>query len=248
MDPTTKAYYAEQLKEARPLNLELLEFISEQELEDRISFLQDYESRNSFSGDNGLNQAVTYAEAEFLGYGFETTRMPFREDMTPQLIATLRGSEEPDVVVVVGAHFDSRGTQSTSPTQRAPGADDNGSGSASVLEFARVIHESGATFRHTLKLCLFTGEEQGLIGSRALASQMAEEGVNVIAMFNAVRCSAYPAARVPTPFAIAVVGRGRHQPVRPTRRHPPARAVCTIALALAPPSPPTPLFLTFRTH
>jgi Zn-dependent M28 family amino/carboxypeptidase len=54
-----------------------------------------------------------------------------------------------------------------------------------VLELARVIHETGATFRHTLKLCLFTGEEQGLVGSRALASQYAEEGVDVVAMFNA---------------------------------------------------------------
>ena len=41
-----------------------------------------------------------------------------------------------------------------------------------------MIHETGATFRHTLKLCLFTGEEQGLVGSRALASQYAEEGVD----------------------------------------------------------------------
>jgi Zn-dependent M28 family amino/carboxypeptidase len=63
------------------------------------------------------------------------------------------------------------------------GADDNGSGSASVLEFARVISESGATFAHTLRLCLFTGEEQGLIGSRALAAQYANEGLDVIAMF-----------------------------------------------------------------
>jgi Zn-dependent M28 family amino/carboxypeptidase len=39
--------------------------------------------------------------------------------------------------------------------------------------------QTGATFAHTLKLCLFTGEEQGLIGSRFLAAQMAEEGATI---------------------------------------------------------------------
>lgn len=185
MPKEVKDYYSAKLEHKQQINLDLLEVISEDALVERIAFLQEYESRNSFSQDNGLNQAVEYAEAEFLSYGFETERFPFREDMTAQVHATLRGTESPDTIVVVGAHFDSRGTQSTSPTQRAPGADDNGSGSASVLEFARVIHATGATFKHTLKLMLFTGEEQGLIGSRAIAAQMAEDGENVIAMFNA---------------------------------------------------------------
>jgi len=185
MTPERKAFYRNRIKQPRQMNLDLLDLISESQLVDTISHLQAYQSRNSFSGPNGLDEAVEWAEAQFLGYGFETTRIPFREDMTPQVVATLRGTVAPDSVVVVGAHYDSRGTQNSSPTQRAPGADDNGSGSASVLELARVIHETGATFRHTLKLCLFTGEEQGLVGSRALASQYAEEGVDVVAMFNA---------------------------------------------------------------
>ncbi len=84
----------------------------------------------------------------------------------------------------IGAHFDSRGTQSTSATQRAPGADDNGTGSAVLLEFARIIKESGVRFKNTLELQLYTGEEQGLIGSRAVARRYRDQGVNVIGMFN----------------------------------------------------------------
>jgi hypothetical protein len=84
---------------------------------------RSYQSRNSFSGPNGLDEAVEWAEAQFLGYGFETTRIPFREDMTPQVVATLRGTVAPDSVVFVGAHYDSRGTQNSSPTQRAPGGE-----------------------------------------------------------------------------------------------------------------------------
>ena len=53
-----KNKYKELLKEKRPLNLELLEFISEAQLTDMITRLQAYDSRNSFAGDNGLNQAA----------------------------------------------------------------------------------------------------------------------------------------------------------------------------------------------
>jgi hypothetical protein len=74
MAATTKAYYQEQLKEKRQLNLDLLEFISEEELTASISHMQDYESRNSFAGDNGLNQAVEWAEQKLLDLGFEVTR------------------------------------------------------------------------------------------------------------------------------------------------------------------------------
>ena len=97
------------------------------ELVELIDHMEGYFTRNSFSGDGpageeGLNQAADWAAAQFAGYGFEVARPSFREDMTPQVIAELRGSEEPERVVVVGAHYDSRGTLSSSPTQRAPGA------------------------------------------------------------------------------------------------------------------------------
>ena len=111
-------------------------------------------------------------------------------------MAEIRGAEEPDTIVVVGAHYDSRSTMSTSPTQRAPGADDNGSGSSALLEFARIIQESGVVFRHTLRLCLFTGEEQGLVGSRALAARYAEAGEDVIGMFNTDMIGYKPPVRV----------------------------------------------------
>lgn len=162
--------------------IDLLERVSMAELVDLVATMEGYWSRNSYSGDGpeageeGLNQAANWAASIFAGYGFDVSRPSFREDMTPQVIAELRGTESPERIVVVGAHYDSRGTQGSSPTQRAPGADDNGSGSAALLELARVISESGTQFRHTIRLCLFTGEEQGLIGSRALASQYAAEG------------------------------------------------------------------------
>lgn len=184
MPAATKARYMELAKQKRPAVEELLRLVDETSLLAVIERLQDYETRNSFSGANGLDPAAEWAAEMFEGYGLDVQRDQFREDMTPQIVAEFRGLEDPDAIVVVGAHFDSRSTMNSSPTQRAPGADDNGSGSAAVLELARIIQESGATFRHTLRLCLFTGEEQGLIGSRALASRYAGAGENIIGMFN----------------------------------------------------------------
>jgi len=71
--------------------------------------------------------------------------------------------------------------QGTDPTATgdAPGADDNASGSSAMLEIARVIGASGTSLRRTLRIVLFCGEEQGLLGSRALAGKWVEEGENI---------------------------------------------------------------------
>eukprot|EP01065_Artemidia_motanka_P007995 TRINITY_DN139_c0_g2_i5.p2 TRINITY_DN139_c0_g2~~TRINITY_DN139_c0_g2_i5.p2 ORF type:complete len:445 (+),score=189.26 TRINITY_DN139_c0_g2_i5:57-1391(+) len=185
MPASTKAKYMAAARERRADVAELLENVKADSLSGFIEHFQSYETRNSYSGNNGLNEAADWVAERLGNYGFTVTRHRFRDDMTPQVVAELKGTVEPEKIVVVGAHYDSRGTQSTSPTQRAPGADDNGSGSAAMLEFARIISESGARFKHTLQLMLFTGEEQGLIGSRAIAREYASAGVNVIAMFNA---------------------------------------------------------------
>eukprot|EP01062_Namystynia_karyoxenos_P078117 TRINITY_DN79_c0_g2_i2.p2 TRINITY_DN79_c0_g2~~TRINITY_DN79_c0_g2_i2.p2 ORF type:complete len:468 (+),score=185.54 TRINITY_DN79_c0_g2_i2:77-1405(+) len=186
--PMPTATRTEMLRQARRRNpkiTDLLARVSKDTITATLSHMQDYLTRNSYSGQNGLDQAADWAEERLRSYGFAVTRNSFRSDMTPQIVAELKGTEEPEKIVVAGAHYDSRGTMSSSPTQRAPGADDNGSGSASLVEFARIIKEAGVRFRYTLRLMLFTGEEQGLIGSRALARDYASNGVNVIAMFNA---------------------------------------------------------------
>jgi len=114
----------------------------------------------------------------------------------------MRGTTNPDQIVVLGAHLDS--TSGSSSTARSPGADDNGSGSASVLEFAKLVASSSAFFGKTVRLCLFTGEEQGLIGSRALARRWSNEGVNIAAMVNVDMMGYRPAG---TPITINLMDR-----------------------------------------
>jgi hypothetical protein len=85
------------------------------------------------------------------------------DDMEHNIIAEIPGTDLADEYVMFGAHFDSWHT--------ATGATDNGAGSAVMLEVARIlkktIEESGVKPRRTLRLALWTGEEQGLFGSRA---------------------------------------------------------------------------------
>jgi carboxypeptidase Q len=74
-------------------------------------------------------------------------------------VAEIRGTERPDEVVIIGAHLDS--------WDLGTGATDNGTGSMAVLEAARALQKLGVKPKRTIRFVLFTGEEQGLNGSRA---------------------------------------------------------------------------------
>lgn len=74
------------------------------------------------------------------------------------IVAEIRGSEQPDEVVIIGGHFDS--------WHAATGATDNGGPCASLMEAMRLLALSKAPLKRTVRLCLWNGEEQGLIGSR----------------------------------------------------------------------------------
>jgi len=77
------------------------------------------------------------------------------------VVAEIRGSEKPDEFVIVGAHLDS--------WELGTGALDNGCNAALVVDALRAIKASGVKPRRTIRFILFSGEEQGLIGSRAYA-------------------------------------------------------------------------------
>jgi Zn-dependent M28 family amino/carboxypeptidase len=83
------------------------------------------------------------------------------------VVADLPGTEKPDEVVVFGGHIDS--------WDGATGTTDNGTGVATTLEAARLLAKAGAKPRRTLRFMLFSGEEQGLLGSRAYIKAHSEE-------------------------------------------------------------------------
>lgn len=81
------------------------------------------------------------------------------------LIVTLPGSSLPNEVIVLSAHLDSIVVREGNALEAAPGADDNATGVATLLEAARLF--SGYQFERTIKIIFFTGEESNLAGSRA---------------------------------------------------------------------------------
>ncbi|MEW6364190.1 MAG: M28 family peptidase [Acidobacteriota bacterium] len=89
------------------------------------------------------------------------------------------GTLYPDRIYIIGAHLDSI---SPVPNTSAPGAEDNGSGSAGVVEAARLF--ARLRTESTLYFVCFTGEEVGLIGSEHLAAQAAEEGWDLQGFFD----------------------------------------------------------------
>ena len=82
-------------------------------------------------------------------------------------VAEIRGTEKPDEVVILGAHLDS--------WDLGTGATDDGTGTAAVLEAARALQKAGVKPKRTIRFVLFTGEEQGLNGSRAYVAAHKDE-------------------------------------------------------------------------
>ncbi len=82
-------------------------------------------------------------------------------------VAEIRGTEKPEEVVIIGAHLDS--------WDLGTGATDNGTGSMAVLEAARALQKLGVKPKRTIRFVLFSGEEQGLNGSKAYVEAHKDE-------------------------------------------------------------------------
>ena len=80
------------------------------------------------------------------------------------VIGEIRGTDKADEVVMLGAHFDS--------WHASTGATDNAAGSAAMMEAMRILKQSGVRLRRTVRIGLWNGEEQGLIGSRLYVQQL----------------------------------------------------------------------------
>ncbi|MBA4387599.1 MAG: hypothetical protein C0404_06430 [Verrucomicrobia bacterium] len=94
------------------------------------------------------------------------------------MVATRWGGAKSNEIVLITAHYDNMPGSGA-----APGADDNASGSATVLAAAEVL--SQYAFERTIRFVLFTGEEQGLLGSYAYAAAASAAGDNIVAVYNA---------------------------------------------------------------
>ena len=144
----------------------------------------------------GIGAALSWGESEFRRMGaacggclvtarpttsVQGTRVPVPTPLT-DVVAVQRGTERPNDVVIISGHIDSRVSDVMNAAADAPGANDDGSGSAAVLEAARVL--SKHKFPGTIVYALLSGEEQGLYGGKLLADYAKAQGWNVVANLN----------------------------------------------------------------
>jgi hypothetical protein len=136
---------------------------------------QQFQDIAATSSGNMTVQQQTFVQQPVPG------RIPVPTTIT-NVIATLQGTASTARYYVVTGHLDSRCTDVLDFTNDAPGADDDGSGVAVVLELARIF--ATRQFPGTLVFATVAGEEQGLFGSTFMAQQMAAAGKDVQGMFS----------------------------------------------------------------
>ncbi len=98
----------------------------------------------------------------------------------PSILLEMLGSERPSEVVVLGGHLDSINGAGTSETTRAPGADDDASGIATMTEIIRVLASNNVQPKRTLRFYGYAAEEVGLRGSKDIATRAQSAATNVI--------------------------------------------------------------------
>ncbi|MCP4092535.1 MAG: M20/M25/M40 family metallo-hydrolase [Planctomycetes bacterium] len=129
-------------------------------------------------GQPGSINAQNWLVSEMNGLGLTTTTFSYDSD-ADVVIGEKQGITDPSKIVIIGAHYDSVNWQG-SATSPAPGADDDASGTAGVLEIARIL--AANDFDYTIRFCAFSGEELGLLGSEAYAAHLDNINANVIGM------------------------------------------------------------------
>lgn len=131
-----------------------------------------------------LNKSDMTVELDpfFISPGPRQPRVPYKITMK-NVVATLGGGDANDQrVILVSGHLDSRNSDVMDSVGRAPGANDDASGVAVVLELARIM--SKKKYPCTVIFMALQGEEQGLLGARHMAGKLKNAGVNVVAMLN----------------------------------------------------------------
>lgn len=154
--------------------------VSSDNLLAKIQHLQDYGTRR-YNTTQSV-EAQNWLFEQFKAMGLEVLLHDFKpgnySQSSDNVVAIQRGTLYPDEYVVCGSHFDSYANGG----QGEPGADDNASGTAAVLESARIL--SQYSFERSIVYCSFSAEEIGLYGSAAFAQQCAWQDINIVGYFN----------------------------------------------------------------
>ena len=160
----------------------LLAQVQDSNILSTIQTLSDYQNRyyTTTHGVAASNGIKTLWEGLAAGRT-DVSVSQFTHPSWPQksVILTIQGTATPNQILVLGGHMDSILSGGTNETSRAPGADDDASGIASLTEALRVMLASGYKPRRTIQFMAYAAEEVGLRGSAAIAADYVAKGKKV---------------------------------------------------------------------
>jgi len=160
----------------------LADMVSQDSLYSYVHRLELFKTRYAYS--DSISAARDWLMSRFAEFGYSTISLdPFiyNGHSLQNVVCLKAGTTEPTRYIVIGAHYDSY-CQNADPYITAPGADDNGSGTGAVLELARILKD--VPFKYSIIFAPFSAEEEGLIGSAHMASEMKSQGTDIDFMLN----------------------------------------------------------------
>jgi Zn-dependent M28 family amino/carboxypeptidase len=163
----------------------ILEEVSTEKLKQYLNSLSNFHTRHSKSP--LLNEAGDWIMNELRGFGYKDTFYHFfkstidnEEFELRNIVCKKDGIDEK--LILVCAHYDCIMERKEDSVSRAPGANDNGSGVSAIIEMARVL--ANENLRHSIQFVFFSGEEQGLLGSKSYAKYVKENGMDLYRLVN----------------------------------------------------------------
>jgi hypothetical protein len=179
------------------------ELVSAENIKNSIAYLASDELKGRLAGSEGERKAAEFIAKSLKNSGLKTEVVPFQYDVKlnphsekSSVMVKARNvigylDNKADRTIIIGAHYDHLGmnehnnsTLMNSEGLIHNGADDNASGTATVLELARMFAENKTKEKANYVFALFSGEEDGLIGSKNLAETVKSKYPNVISMIN----------------------------------------------------------------
>jgi leucyl aminopeptidase len=148
--------------------------VSETELSMSIQSLEALDTRYTFGTGDDRAKDYLVGRVQALGLTAELDPFPVGNEIANNIIVKHVGVEAPEVVYIYSAHYDST---SNTPTTLAPGADDNATGVAAVLEAARVMTQHA--YKHSIWFVFMAAEEQGSMGSKHMVSWLTQQAIDV---------------------------------------------------------------------
>lgn len=155
----------------------LLNEVNKDSLQYYVQHLEDYGTR--YCASNQSVQAQNWIKDHFERLGYEVQLQKVNNFPSKNVIAYKKGTKYPDEYVVCGSHLDS---YNRNDPFYAPGADDNATGTAGMMEIARLLKDYD--FERSIIICTFTAEKLGLYGSKVFASSCRNQNLNILGYFN----------------------------------------------------------------